>query len=140
MIPSRTSSTPTIICRAGLIAIGCAFVFAVAHIPAARAADSAALQRLEDKAPSLPLSYSFEKVTEGESGPYVLHLKNISNGAITVDVQVTSSVTFHANSKVRSLTGHVIDPGQVWTVTELAATDKVVVSAKGFAALELTVP
>jgi len=99
-----------------------------------------ALQRLEDKAPSLPLTYSFEKVTDPDTGPYVLNLKNVSGDAIKVSAQVLSSVTFHANSKVRNLPEHAIDPGQVWTITELAATDKVTITAKGFAPLELTVP
>jgi hypothetical protein len=79
-------------------------------------------------------------VTEGESGPYLLHLKNISSDSITVDVHVTSSVTFHANSRVRNVSGHAIAAGEVWTITELAAADKVAVSAKGYAPLELTVP
>ena len=140
MTHNITSSTPTVICRTGLTALACAFGFLMAHIPAARAAGSAVLMRLEDKAPSLPLTYTFEKVTEGESGPYVLHLKNISGDSITVDVQVTSSVTFHANSRVRNVRGHAIAAGEVWTITELATADKVAVSAKGFAPLELTVP
>lgn len=140
MIPKITSSTPNLICRTGLIGLVCSLGFFVAHVPTARAADSTAPSRLEDKAPSLPLTYTFEKMTEGESGPYVLHLKNISSDAITVDVHVISSVAFHANSRVRNLPGHAIAAGEVWTITELAAADKVTISAKGFATLELTVP
>jgi len=139
MTPPNPSSAPARICRTGLIALGCTLGLAIAGAPAARAADAAAPSRLADKAPSLPVSYTFEKVTEGESGPYELHLKNTSSEALAVDAQVTSSVTFHANAKTRSLSGN-IEPGQVWTVTELAASDKVVVSAKGYAPLELTVP
>jgi hypothetical protein len=140
MIPSKTSSSPAVLCRAGLVALVCAFGYAFVHVSAAKAADAAAPARLEDKAPSLPLTHSFEKVTEGESGPYVLHLKNVSSDPITVDVQVTSSVTFHANSRVRNYSGHAVAAGEVWTITELAAADKVAISAKGFATLELTVP
>ncbi|MGA2018360.1 MAG: hypothetical protein ABSH26_15540 [Opitutaceae bacterium] len=140
MIPSNTSSAPAVICRAGLIALACAFGYAFIQLPAAKAAGAAAPSRLEDKAQSLPLTYTFEKVTEGESGPYLLHLKNISSDSITVDVHVTSSVTFHANSRVRNVSGHAIAAGEVWTITELAAADKVAVSAKGYAPLELTVP
>ena len=140
MIQSNTSSPVAVICRAGLVALACAVGYAFVHAPAARAAGTAGFQRLEDKAPSLPLTYTFEKVTEGETGPYLLHLKNISSDTVTVDLQVTSSVTFHANSRVRNVTGHAIAAGEVWTITELAAADKVTVGAKGFAPLELTVP
>jgi len=140
MIPMKSPSIRIAFCNAALLALGCAFCLSVAPIAAAEAADAAVLQRLEDKAPSLPLTYSFEKVADAESGPYVLKLKNVSSDPIKATAQVTPSVTFHANSKVRNVPEHVIDPGQVWTITELAATDKVTVSAKGFAPLELTVP
>ena len=138
MTPRNPSSALARIVGAGLASLGLAMGLAIALAPAATAADSAAPSRLADKAPNLPVTYTFEKV-EGETGPYVLHLKNTSDAALTVDAQVTSSVTFHANSKTRSVTGH-IEPGQVFTVTELAASDKVVVSSSGFAPLELTVP
>jgi len=140
MIPSKTPSTRIVVCGAALIALACAFCLSTVSIPAAKAADGAAAQRLEDKAPSLPLTYSFEKVADTESGPYVLKLKNVSSDPLKVSAQVTPSVTFHANSKVRNVPEHVIDPGQVWTITELAATDKVTVRAMGFAPLELVVP
>jgi len=138
MTPPNPSTAPARICRAGLAALGLALGLAVTCAPAAGADGAAAPSRLADKAPSLPVSYTFEKMAD-ETGPYVLHLKNTSSAALTVNAQVTSSVTFHANSRVRTFTGH-IDPGQVWTVTELAASDKVVVSASGFEPLELTVP
>jgi len=140
MIASNKSSTRSIVCMTTMIAWGFAFSLAIAQVPAARGADAAALRPLDDKAPSLPLSYSFEKVAEGENGPYLLKLKNTSNDTIKVSAQILSSVTFHASSKVRNLPEHAIDPGQVWTITELGAADKVTISAKGFAALELTVP
>jgi len=138
MTPPKPSTAPARIGWAGVAALGMALGLAIACSPAVRADGAPAPSRLADKAPSLPVSYTFEKVTD-ESGPYVLHLKNTSSAALTVNAQVTSSVTFHANSKTRTVTGH-IDPGQVWTVTELAASDKVVVSADGFEPLELTVP
>jgi hypothetical protein len=140
MTLSNTSSTRSVVLRNALIVLGCSLILAVAQVQAVKAADTAVLQPLEDKAPALPLTYAFEKVTEGENGPYILKLKNASNDAIKVSAQVLSSVTFHANSRIRNFPDHVIDPGQVWTITELAASDKVTVSAKGFAPLELTVP
>ena len=136
MITSNMSST----FGKALVALGCALVLTVAQVPAAQAADTAAMKPVADKAPSLPLAPTFEKVTSGENGPYVLNLKNVSKDAITASAQVLPSVTFHATAKVRNIPDHVIDSGQVWTITELAATDKVIISAKGFAPLELTVP
>jgi hypothetical protein len=112
----------------------------VATAPAALAADTTVPKPVADKLPSPPLSPTFEKVTSGENGPYVLNLKNLSKDPVTASAQVLPSVVFHATSKVRNIPEHVIDPGQVWTITELAATDKVIISAKGFAPLELTVP
>jgi hypothetical protein len=140
MIVSNMSVARPVLCATALIALGCAFCLAVVQVPTLKAADTMALQRLDDKAPSLPLSYTFEKVTDGENGPYALKLKNVSKDSIKVSAEVLSSVAFHANSRVRNFPDHAIDPDQVWAITELAATDKVTISAKGFAPLELTVP
>jgi hypothetical protein len=140
MIKSGTLSASSVTFRKALIALGCALILTVAQVPAVQAADTAAMKPVADKALSLPLAPTFEKVTTGENGPYELNLKNVSKDAITASAQVMPSVAFHANAKVRNIPDHVIDPGQVWTITELAATDKVVISAKGFAPLELTVP
>ena len=120
--------------------MGCALILVLAQAPATVAADTPAAPAAADKAPSLPLVPTFEKVTSGENGPYVLNLKNASKDTITASAQVIPSVTFHANAKIRSIPEHAIDAGQVWSITELAATDKVIVTAKGFAPLELTVP
>lgn len=126
--------------RATLSALGCALSLLLIQAPVLRAADTAALSPLDDKAPALPLSPAFEKVANGENGPYVLKLTNISKDSIKAAAQILASVTFHATAKERNIPEQVIDPGQVWTITELAATDKIVISAKGFAPLELTVP
>jgi len=122
-----------------MIALGCAGCLAIVHSPSLRA-EPAALRPLADEAPSLPLTPTFEKMAESDNGPYVLSLKNISKDAVTASAQIVPSVAFHANAKVRNLPDHVIDPGQVWTIPELAAGDKVTITAKGFAPLELTVP
>jgi hypothetical protein len=123
-----------------LIALACAFGLAVVQVPAMKAADTTALRPMDDKAPSLPLSYTFEKVTDGDNGPYLLKLTNTSNDTIKASAQVLLSVASHANTKVRDIPEHAIDPGQVWTIDQLAATDKVTITAKDFAPLELTVP
>jgi hypothetical protein len=120
--------------------VACTIGFSFASAAEPNAARPAALQPLADKAPSLPLTAAFEKVTGGESGPYVLHLKNDSSDAVKVSAKVLLSVVFHANSKARNLPEHVIDPGQVWSIPDLASADRVVVTAAGFAPLELTVP
>ena len=140
MIKLNTSSVRSAFFSRALVALGCALILTVAQVPAVLAAEAAVTQPVADKAPSLPLAPTFEKVTSGENGPYVLNLKNISKDTVTVSAQVLASVTFHATAKTRNLPEHAIDPGQVWTITELAATDKVIISAKGFAPLELTVP
>jgi len=93
------------------------------------------------KGPSLPATATFEKVTSGEdSGLYVLNLKNESSAPLKVSATIISSVTFHANSKTRALSDHVIDAGDTWTIDHLAAADKVTISADGFASLEVAAP
>jgi hypothetical protein len=125
--------------KSALAVLGCAFAFAFAQAPAARAADTASLKPMDDKAPSLPLTPTFEKA-DADTGPYVLNLKNTSDGTLKVTAKVLLSVYFHADSKSRNLPEHAIDPGQAWTIPGLASSDKVVISAGGYAPLELTVP
>jgi len=127
--------------KTALIALGCVLSLTMAQIPAAQAGgDSPALRPLDAKAPSLPITAVFSKAANPDAGPYVLSLTNTSKDALTVSVRIQLSVTFHADGKVRNLSNHVIDPGQAWTIENLAATDKVTVTADGFAPLELTVP
>jgi hypothetical protein len=140
MITANTSSTRSATCRTALIALGCACGLAIVQIPALKAADAAALQPLADKAPSLPLTATFEKVTGAERGPYVLKLTNVSKDAVKASAKILLSVAFHMELKARNLPAHVIDPGQVWTIPDLAAADKVIITAKGYAPLELAVP
>jgi len=139
-IKSDTSSGRPALRRIALLALGCSLALVATPFSALRAADAQASQAAADKAPSLPLVPTFEKVASGENGPYVLNLKNVSKDAVTVSAQVIASVTFHATAKTRNLPDHAIESGQAWTITELAATDKVIISGKGFAPLELTVP
>jgi hypothetical protein len=124
---------------ATLLALGCAFGLAIGQVPVAGAA-AAVLYPRDDKAPSLPLTSTFDKGTDPNEGPYVLNLKNVSKDSLKVSVSIHLSVAFHANKKDRTLPDHVIEPDQVWTVSDLAAGDKVTVTADGYSPLELTVP
>lgn len=127
--------------KTALITLGCALAFAVAPTPALNAADSAALQSLAaEKGKSLPVTTTFEKVKGGESGPYVLKVKNVSKGALNVSAKVLLSVAFHADSKARKVPEHVIEAGQVWSIPDLAAADKVIIASEGFDPLEVVVP
>jgi hypothetical protein len=121
-----------------LAALSCALALSFAQAPSARAAGTAALVPMDDKAPSLPLTATFAKA-DADTGPYVLNLKNTSDGALKVTAKILLSVYFHADSKSRNLPDHAIDPGQVWTIPGLAANDRVTISAAGYAPLELTV-
>jgi len=138
---SDTSRAGSAFGRTALIALGCVLSLTMAQIPAARAGDaSSTLRPLDDKATSLPLTADFSKGTDPNIGPYILSLTNTSKDAIKVSVKIHLSVSFHANTKDRNVPDHVIGPGQVWTIDDLAAGDKVTLTADGFAPLELTVP
>lgn len=139
MIISNISSTRLASCIATLFALGCAFGLAIVQSPSLKADDTAALRPVADKAPNLPVTATFEKAADADRAPYVLKLKNDSQDALKVSAKVLLSVAFHMESKARNIPEHVIDPGQVWTISELAAGDKVIVTAKDFAPLELTV-
>ncbi len=134
-------NSPTALCKTALIALGCALAFAIVPTPALKATESSALQPLAaEKGKSLPVTTSFEKVKGGESGPYVLKLKNVSKDALKVSAKVLLSVAFHADSKARKVPEHVIEAGQVWSIPDLAAADKVIITAAGFDPLEVVVP
>jgi hypothetical protein len=93
---------------------------------------------VSDNVPSLPLSATFSKTDAGDA-PYVLTLKNESGSAVTAAAKVLLAVAFHADSKARLVSGHALAPGETWTIADLAKGDRVIVSAEGFAPLQLTV-
>ncbi len=138
MTNSTISSLRPVACRTALIVSGCLLGLVFLQIPALKAAD-AAPSCPACKAGCLPLTSTFEKAT-GETGPYILKLKNDSKDTIKASAKVLLSVAFHADNKARMVPEHAIDPGQTWTIPGLAATDKVTITAKGFSPLELTVP
>lgn len=116
--------------RAAMIALGCALCVVFFAAPSAKAAD----------APSLPVTATFEKVSVDGVNGYALNLKNVSNDTLKLSVTITPSVVFHADAKVKTLPEHPVEAGQVWTIKDLAAGDKLSVVAEGFAKLDLTVP
>jgi hypothetical protein len=140
MTKMKSPTNHSRILRAAAAALGCALGLALAQGPALRAAGSAQLRSLDDKAPALPLTATFTKVDGAESGPYVLKLENVSKDTLKVTAQVLTSLPSHANRRTRDIPEHVIGPGQVWTIADLAASDRVTVTAPGYAPLELTVP
>lgn len=107
-------------------------------------ASASALQPLADSAKKvapLPLSTSFEKGTPGENGgPYALKLKNTSDAALTVSATIIWSVASHNRAKTINLPPHEIAAGESWTIDDLAAEDRVILSADHFEKLEVKVP
>lgn len=137
MIHSKSSHIVSPLLCAGLLAVGCTLGATLLQPAAARAAD---LRQLEDKAASLPLSATFDKVSGTEGGPYVLKLKNTSGDSLSVSGKVVLAVPFHGNTKERPIAAHTVDAGQTWSISDLSAGDKVTLMAMGYAPLELTVP
>ncbi|MEO6006355.1 MAG: hypothetical protein ABIZ04_00690 [Opitutus sp.] len=113
--------------------------FACATLPA-HAADLK-LQPIADAHAALPVTASFEKkATAGErGGHYSLNLKNTSDKTLKVTVAIVESVTSHARPKNRSVPEHALKAGDSWSVDDLSPSDKVTVTAEGFAPLEMTV-
>ena len=124
--------------RTALLALACAVSLAFIAAPALQAAD--APKAAADKAPALPVTTSIEKVTGGENGPFVLKVKNVSKDSLKVTAKVLLAVAFHADNKARNVPEHAIAAGQEYSIADLAAADKVVLTAAGFAPLEVAVP
>jgi len=140
MTKAKTPNTRSRILWAAALCVGCALGLALLSAPALRAAGAPALPSLDDKAPALPLAATFTKVEGAEAGPYVLKLQNTSKDSLKVAARVLTSLPSHADRKTRDIPEHVIEAGQTWTISDLAASDKVTVTSPGFAPLELTVP
>ena len=103
------------------------------------AADASAQQPRAD-AQVLPLSHSFEKVESAHGTPFVLKVKNDSKVTLKLSGHVLLSVVNHAMDKARKLPDVSLEAGKTWTIAELTADDKVVLSAAGYAPLEIRVP
>ena len=123
-LPVRSSTR-----RHALLALACAFVLSLVAIPALQAADK-----------PLPVTATFEKVASTEGTPFVLHLKNDSKDTLKLSGKVLLSVVNHAMDKARAVPEQSVEAGKVMTVSGLSGDDKVIVSAAGFAPLEVKVP
>ena len=116
--------------RSALLALGCVLGLALAFVPAMKAADAPK---------ALPVTVTFEKVAVKDAPPYVAKLTNTSKESLKVSVKVRLSVVAHPMEKSRNVPDQVIAAGQVASIPELAAGDKLTIHAAGFASLEAEV-
>lgn len=95
----------------------------------------------DEKAPDLPLSASFGKGEPGENGgPYALTLTNTSDKALTVNATIIWSVASHNRARTIELPAHEVAAGGTWVIDDLAAEDRIILTAEGYAKLELKTP
>lgn len=137
MNTTNTVSTRSVLAKTALLSF--ALTLALVQVPALHAADTPALQPLADMAPALPVTTSVSKVTGAEAGPFVLKITNTSSSALKVTAKVLLAVAFHADNKAKHLPEQTIEAGASWSVADLALDDKVVLTAAGFAPLEVSV-
>ena len=116
-----------------------ALAITLGQMPSLHAASTPPAHPTANQGPILPLTAKFEQMKSKEAPNYVLKLTNDSKKAITASATVYLSVMSHNRDKARQVAAHVIEPGKTWTIDELAALDKVTVTAEGFAPLELVV-
>ncbi|HUJ42693.1 MAG TPA: hypothetical protein VLW52_03695 [Opitutaceae bacterium] len=140
MSTSQPSSPRSAACRTALFAFACACTLALTPAQAVKAADTAAPAAPAVKAPSLPVTATFDKVANAERGPYVLKVTNNAKDTLKVSAKILLSVAFHMGSKHWDLPEQAIEPGKAWTIPDLTAGDKVTLLAQGYAPLELVVP
>jgi hypothetical protein len=101
-------------------------------------ADTAAPASSATSQSSGPLIATFDKATDTDKGPYILTLKNNGDHSLKVTVEIQSSAAAHNDAKDKTKKHH-IKAGQSWTIPNLAAGDKVNVTADGITPLALTV-
>jgi len=122
-----------------LLALACALGLSLVSAPVLSAADAPKKPQAE-KAAVLPLTATFGKATGTEGAPFVLKLKNDSKATLKVSGKVLLAVVHHAMDKARVIPEQAVEAGHVMTVKDLSAEDKVVLTAEGYAPLELKVP
>ena len=99
------------------------------------------LAAADEEAPSLPLTASFGMGEPGENGgPHTLTLTNTSEEALTVNATIIWSVVSHNRTKTIELPAQEMAAGGTWVIDDLAAEDRIVLTAEGYAKLELTTP
>ena len=138
LTPPSVTSIPCRTNRSLLIALTLA-ALAAATISPAVAANAPATKASAEQTRKLPVTATFERVATEDGPPYVLKLTNNSAGDLKVSATVMLSVVSHNRDKAREVPAQVIAPGKSVTIRELAAQDKVVVRADGYAPLELEV-
>ena len=102
-------------------------------------ADTATASASANAQASGPLVATFDKATDTDKGPYVLTLKNNGDHTLKVTVEIQYSAASHNDAKDKTKKHH-IKAGQSWAVSNLAAGDKITVTADGISPLALTVP
>ena len=127
---NKTNHTSAL-CKSALLALGVALSLVLVPATSLKATEAAVAAK------SLPLKHSFAKV-EGETGPHTLTLTNTSKESIKVHVKILLSVYSHASDKAKNVE-ETVGAGKSWTITKLAALDKVAISAEGYAPLDLVV-
>jgi|GEM_PF-5387743 len=105
----------------------------------ARADTAAAPAAAASSQASGPIVASFDKASDADKGPYILTLRNNGDHTIKVTAEIQHSAAAHNDAKDKTKK-HSIKAGQAWTISNLAAGDKVNVSADGISPLALTVP
>lgn len=136
---SNVSVLRSVLNRAAPVALALSLALAFFPIPAAKAAEAAAMRPLDDQLQPVPLTPSVDKA-DGENGPYVLSLKNSSGDSIRASGTVQLSVASHGDKKTRDIPEHVVGRAEVWAISGLAAGDKVTIMAQGFAPLVVAIP
>ena len=134
----KTSPNPTLIRR--LLVLACVAGLPFVAVSVHAAGDAASQPRADQPLPALPLSHTFEKSPDGGATPFVVNVKNDSKATLKLSGHVLLSVVNHASDKARKLPDHSLEAGKTWTITELTADDKVILSAAGYAPLEIRVP
>jgi hypothetical protein len=112
-----------------------ALLFALVVTPILAAAEDSD----KDQGKPPPLTVTFEKTATEDGPPYTLTLKNTSKAPLKARATVLLSVVAHNMDKAREVPEHEIGPDQTWTISELAAQDRVTVHVAGYAPLELVV-
>jgi hypothetical protein len=100
----------------------------------------ASVHAAAEKTP-LPLKASFKKDTSGKNeAPIILHLKNESAAALMVSARIDLSIVVHSRPKTREIPAQKVAAGATLTIDNLAAEDKVTLSAEGHAPLVVVAP
>jgi hypothetical protein len=139
----KSSTIQSSFVKPALLALSCTALLALTAAPALKAADLATLQPRADApaAPAtaaLPLDVKIEKAA-GKEKAFVVKLTNHSKSSLKVTAKVLLAVAFHGEEKARRIPAHTIEAGKEWSIDELVFDDHVVVTAEGFAPLEIKV-